>query len=62
MAAIARLDSKIAAVAGEKKSASEKSKKNQVCKFFWQGACHAYKNALECNYGHYLPEDKSRKH
>eukprot|EP00973_Karenia_brevis_P042575 5893942-Karenia_brevis.AAC.1 len=62
MAAIARLDSKIAAVAGEKKGASEKSKKNQCCKFFWQGQCNAYRAALECNYGHHLLDDKSKKH
>eukprot|EP00973_Karenia_brevis_P048014 6663059-Karenia_brevis.AAC.1 len=62
MAAIAKLDAKVAAVAGKQKSESEKSKKNQVCKFLWQGQCYAYKNALDCSFGHHLPDDKSRKH
>eukprot|EP00973_Karenia_brevis_P048811 6770975-Karenia_brevis.AAC.1 len=62
MAGLARLDSKIAAVAGEKKANRDKSKKSQCCKFFWHGQCNAYREAIECNYGHHLPDDKSRKH
>eukprot|EP00973_Karenia_brevis_P089252 12377382-Karenia_brevis.AAC.1 len=62
MAALARLDAKVAAVAGERKSNRDKSKKNQVCKFFWHGQCNAHRAALECNFGHYLPDDKSKKH
>eukprot|EP00973_Karenia_brevis_P052379 7278644-Karenia_brevis.AAC.1 len=62
MAFLKKLDSKIAAVGGKERKQSEKSKKNQVCKFFWQGACRAYRDAIECNDGNYLPEDKSKKH
>eukprot|EP00973_Karenia_brevis_P046304 6421206-Karenia_brevis.AAC.1 len=62
MAFLKKLDSKVAAIGGKERKQSDRSKKNQVCKFFWQGACRAYRDAVECNYAHCLPDDKSRKH
>eukprot|EP00973_Karenia_brevis_P027264 3759937-Karenia_brevis.AAC.1 len=62
MAALASMDAKVSAMQKERKATSDKSKKNTMCKFFWQGQCNAYKNCKECDYGHFAPEDKAKKH
>eukprot|EP00973_Karenia_brevis_P006694 910207-Karenia_brevis.AAC.1 len=59
MAFLKKLESKVAAVSKKQEKLSDK--KTQICKFFWQGNCHAYRQGNDCNFLHCLPDDKSRK-
>eukprot|EP00973_Karenia_brevis_P043003 5953061-Karenia_brevis.AAC.1 len=62
MAALAALGAKVASMQAGRKANTDKSKKNTLCRFFWQGQCNVYKACMECDYGHIFPEDKSKKH